>query len=314
MTTRPAEQPRPSNPFSPWLIRLPILVVSGAVLLMLILTALVGVYEIAFRDRILPGISSYGIDLGSMTRDQARAALDGRFTYAKDAVFTFRDGDKFWQLTAGDLGVSFDADATVADAYAAGHGGSLFDNIIDQALIWLNGRSIDPIIRYDQSQAVDKLVSIANEIDHPPQDATLAVSGTDIQATPGRSGRVLDVTTSLRRLDDAILSMSSGGEVPLAINETPPVAWDAEAAAQRAQVALSAPVLLIADDANGGTLGPWSASVDQIRALLRIETVANGDGTYTYQVNVDPAPFEVLSGNACPRLDRAAAGCALPLQ
>ena len=57
---------------------------------MLILTALVGVYQVAFRERIVPGVSSYGINLGGMTRDQARAALDGRFTYASDAVFTFR--------------------------------------------------------------------------------------------------------------------------------------------------------------------------------------------------------------------------------
>ena len=92
MATLPAEHPhQPHDPgISPWLIRLPILFVSGGVLLMLILTALVGVYQIAFRERVIPGISAYGINLGGMTRDQARAALDDRFTYAQDAVFTFR--------------------------------------------------------------------------------------------------------------------------------------------------------------------------------------------------------------------------------
>ncbi len=303
MTSFPADTAAPRDPaISPWLVRLPILFVSGGILLMLILTALVGVYEVALRQRILPGVSSYGVDLGGMTRQQATDALAGHFTYDKDTVFTFRDGDQFWQLSAGDLGVTFDADATVADAYAPGHGGNLLENLTDQALIWLNGRSIAPIIRYDQNVAVAQLTTIADEIDRAPQDATLQISGGSVQATPGRSGRTLDVTATLARLDDTILSLSSGGEVPLVINETPPVAWDAQAAAQRAQIALSAPVMLVADDANGGTLGPWIASVDQIRALLKIETVANGDGTYRYEVTVDPAPFQAYLETLAPGL------------
>ncbi len=304
MTTFPAGQSQqPRDPaISPWLVRLPILLISGGILLMLILTALVGVYEVAMRQRILPGVSSYGVNLGGMTREQATDALAGQFTYDKDTIFTFRNGDQFWQSSAGDLGVTFDAAATVADAYALGHDGNLLENLTDQALIWLNGRSVAPIIRYDQNVAVAQLTTIADEINRAPQDATLQINDGSVQATPGRSGRTLDVTATLARLDDTILNLSSGGEVPLVINETPPVAWDAEAAAQRAQIALSGPVTLVADDANGGTLGPWIASVDQIRALLKIETVANGDGTYRYEVTVDPAPFRAYLETLAPGL------------
>ncbi|MFN8448047.1 MAG: VanW family protein [Anaerolineae bacterium] len=301
MTSLPAEQPH-DPPLSPWLIRLPILVITGGILVMLILTALVGVFQITFRSRIVPGVSAYGIDLSGMTRDQAAAALDARFTYAKDAVFTFRDGDKFWQMNAGDLGVTFDAEATVNDAFATGHNSDLLSNLADQALTWLNGRSIAPIIRYDQNVAVAQLASIAAAINRPSQDATLSMVGTDIQATPGSSGRSLDITTTLARLDSAILSLSSGGEVPLVINETPPVAWDAEAAAERARIALSSPVLLVADNPDGGTLGPWYATVDQIRALLKIDTVANADGTLRYEVSVDPAPFREYLESLAPGL------------
>lgn len=301
MTSLPAEQQR--DPLiSPWLVRLPILFISGGLLLMLILTALVGAFQIAFRERIVPGVSSYDINLGGMTRAQAAAALDEQFTYDRDAVFTFRDGDKFWQLSAGDLGVTFDAESTVDDAFAIGHGSSLIDNLVAQTLTWLNGRSVSPIIRYDQNAAVAQLETIAAAINRSPQDAILNVVGTDIQATTGSSGRSLDITTTRARLDDAILNLNSGGEVPLVINETPPVAWDADAAAQRARIALSSPVLLVADDLNGGTLGPWYASVEQIRALLRVDTVQNADGTLRYEVSVDPAPFREYLETLAPGL------------
>ncbi|MEP7291167.1 MAG: VanW family protein [Chloroflexota bacterium] len=309
MTTYPAEHPRkPHDPtISPWLVRLPLLAITGGILTMLILTALVGAFQIAFRERIIPGISAYGINLGGMTQAQAQAALEGRFTYAQDAVFTFRytspDGsDQVWQLKAGELGVTFDADATVSEAYAAGHESNLLNNLVDQALIWLNGRSISPIIRYDQNAAVQQLEGFASVINRPSQDATLAIDGVNIQATLGRSGRSLDLTSTLDRLDDAILSLSSGGELPLIINETPPVAWDAEEAAQRARIALSSPVTFIADNPDGGTLGPWVASIDQIRALLRIDTVTNDDGTQRYEVSVDPAPFQDYLQTLAPGL------------
>ena len=308
MTSLPAEQRKPHDPaISPWLVRLPILAVTGVLLTMMILTALVGAYQLAFRERVIPGVSAYGIDLAGMTSAQAQAALEQRFTYAQDAVFTFRynageSSDQVWQLSAGDLGVSFDAAATANEAFAAGHSSNLLNNLVDQILIWLNGRSISPIIRYDQSAAVRQLETVAAAINSTSQDATLTIDGTEIQATAGRSGRTLDLTSTLNRLDDAILGMSSGGELPLIINETPPIAWDSEAAAQRARIALSGPVMLVADDVDGGTLGPWVASVDQIRALLKIDTVSNDDGTLRYEVSVDPAPFQEYLQTLAPGL------------
>src|SRR5690349_797406 len=87
---------------NPWLIRLPVLLVTGALLLVLALTIIAGAFLLHYHDKIVPGVSAGGVSLGGMTPEQAVTALNDRFTYASDAVFTFRDGDKFWQATAGD--------------------------------------------------------------------------------------------------------------------------------------------------------------------------------------------------------------------
>ena len=162
---------------NPWLIRLPVLFISGGILLALVLAIFVGAFQLRYRDRIVPGITAYGLNLGGMTPEEAMAALESRFTYDDEAIFTFRDGDRFWQMTAGELGVSFDVEATVNEAFAAAHSGNLLSDVVEQAIVWLNGRSISPIIRYDQQVAVDRLLAIAEEINRPPQDATLRVDG-----------------------------------------------------------------------------------------------------------------------------------------
>jgi vancomycin resistance protein YoaR len=300
---RPYAAPPPAS--SPWLVRLPVLFVTGVLLVMLLLLTAYSVYRLAFNDRIIPGVSAYGLDLGGMSPAQAAAALDQKFTYDDDTVFTFRDGDTFWQASAGQIGVRLDAGATAAQAESIGHSGNLFRDVLDQGLTWLNGEAVTPVVQYDQNAAAAFLAQIAAEIDRPVQDATLTINGRDIQTTPAQSGRQLDIGATLGFLDGAITALAPGGELPLVIRETPALAFDADAAANRARAALSGPLLLVADDGRGNGLGPWTITVDQIAELLRVESVLQPDGTRRYEVAADVGVYQ-------PSLEALAPGLLIP--
>jgi hypothetical protein len=84
--------------------------------------------------------ASSGVALGGMTREEARAALLDSFRYDDQVIFTFRYGDQFWQYSAGDLGIGFDVEATLDQAFGAGRSESVVSNLAQQASIWLNGR------------------------------------------------------------------------------------------------------------------------------------------------------------------------------
>jgi vancomycin resistance protein YoaR len=297
MTTTPVPEQRPLPPTprarrpqpapNPWLIRLPILFFSGCILLVLVLSIFVAAFQMRYVDKIVPGVWSLGVNLSGMTIEEATAALQDRFTYDTEAVFTFRDGDRFWQMTAADLGVSFDAQATAEQAFNAGHKGDVMSDLVSQASIWFGGRSVPPMVRYDQNFAVSQLTAIAEEVNRPTEDATLTVEGFTVSTTASRSGRTLDINGTLTQLQNIIIQMTTGAEIPLVVNETPPLVWEAESAAAKVRTALSAPVTLVADDGNGGMLGPWTASVEQIASLVNVQLVDNGDGTRSYEVSVN---------------------------
>jgi vancomycin resistance protein YoaR len=284
-------QDEPDYGFNPWLIRLPVLFFTGLVLLFMLLIVLVALFQIGFRDRVMPGVSAYGVDLTGLTREQARAALEAQFTYADRAVFTARDGDRFWQASARELGVAFDAAAAAEQVFAVGRGDGLLFNLFNQGLAWLNGARITPIVRYDQAAAAAWLARIAAEVDRPAVDARLHIDGMTITTVPAEDGRWLDIPATLARLDEALTRLSPGGEVPLVIHTTPPIAFDAEAAANKARIALSGPLLLVAELADGAPAGPWQASVDQIAALLRVVRVQDGRGGFRYDVTADMSAF-----------------------
>lgn len=309
MTSRPVPETDYYPPYrspealpNPWLIRLPILFFSGSILLVLLLAAFVIAFQIRFSEKIIPGVVIYGVDLGGMSRDQAVAAVSSRFTYDQDAVFTFRDGERFWQMSAGQLGVSFDAQATVERALALGGSGSVVQDMVDQTLTWLNGQAVAPIIRYDQAAAVNQLIAIGEEINQESRDAQFRIEGTQVIATSGQVGRMLDIPATLNALDRAILAMTTGQELPLVIRETLPTVWNVDEVVSRASAALSAPLQLVADGPNGQVLGPWTAGVEQIAALLQVQTLDYGDGSRNYEVHVDMGAFQGFLAELAPGL------------
>lgn len=287
---------------NPWAVRVPLLVISGGVLLIAALAALVIFVQLRFSNLMMPGMSIYGVNVGGMTPEQAVSAVEAQFTYDDNAVFTFRYGDRFWQMTAGELGIGFDAQATVDEAFAAGRGGDVVSNLVSQASIWLNGRGVSPIIKYDQNVTTQKLSEIAAELNQPPQNATIDINGTTVTTTPGQLGRALDIPRTLGQLEQALLALNTGAEIPLIVDEARPTVWDAEAAAAKVRTALSGPVTLVADSPEGGPLGPWTATVDQIRAVLFLTLVDNGDGTQSYDVDVNTEAFRGFLDTLAPGL------------
>jgi vancomycin resistance protein YoaR len=287
---------------NPWFIRLPLLGFTGGLLVVLALTVLIAMFHMSYSDRITPGVSAFGVNLSGMTPQQAAAALEREFIFDDSAVVTFRDGDQVWQLSAGELGVGFDAEATVAQAMSIGAHSNPFIGLLDQSQAWFSGADVAPIVRYNQDMAVQQLNAIAAQIERTPTDAALAVSGTEVTVTPGRPGRSLDVYATLARLNPLLMNLHTGGEVELVINETAPVVWNVDEAANQLRAALSGPLQIIADGPDGQRLGPWTASVEQIAPMLRLQRVDQPNGTATYAVSADVSAMEAFIAGLAPGL------------
>ena len=307
-----AESPRlddtqPMAPVAPprggtWLMRGLLLLLTGLALLGILGAAFVAAHETQYANRIYPGVSTYGVDLGGLTYAEAVHRLDERFVYDDRAVFTLRDGSDFWQLTAGELGVSFDLETTANAAMLQGRDGSLPANLLTQADTWLHGRSVSPVIVYDQTRAERFLEGIAATINRPVQDADLILTGLTVSASPGQTGRALDIPATLAVLRAAVLRLDSGAEVALVINETPPTIWSVDDAAARLRAAIGGPLSLYAGDEQGGAAGPWVATPEAIANMLVVDRADQPDGSAALEVHLNPEQFQSFLGGIAPQL------------
>ena len=282
----PARMARPPRRhMNPWLIRLALLGVTGLILLFFTLLVLVSGYQFVHQDEIYPGVSTVlDVDLAGMTRQEAIAALSERFTYADEATFVFRHGEQTWDYSAADLGVSLDVQATVDEAFRAGRGGSWLENLIDQMDMRANGYPVAPVITYNQTQAERILTRIAADIiDRPTLDSTLTIRDGKALATPSQIGRHVDIPTTLAALRSQVMGLVTRAEIMLIVEETAPVVWETDSAAERINLALSAPVKFTI---TGDERGPWVSETASIEKMLVIDEVRHEDGTASYEVGL----------------------------
>ena len=294
--------PRQKFHINPWLIRLPILFITGAILTIIVLTVFALAFQMRYEDRIYPGIYAMGVNLSGMTLDEAEIALSNEFDYADNAVFTFRDGEQFWQMTAGDLGVEFDARQVAVEALLVGHSDNIASDVYGQVDSWFSGKVIPPIITYDQNIALAELNAIAQDLNRDSFNAALSIEGTSVIVSEGQTGRQLDIQATLSELSNSILRMDTGAEIALVINETPALVSSVAEVANQIETALSGSVTLTATDEFGAQLGPWLISTEQIASLLTVSRINNGDGTQSYDVNIDMGAFETYLYTLAPGL------------
>ncbi len=268
-------------------------------LLFFLAVLFVAIHQVQYGGLIYPGISSYGVKLAGMTKQQALDALASRYTYGASAVFTFLDGKKSWQISAEELGVAFDPQKTVDEAFKVGRGDSFLSNLINQGDAWMNGHAIQPTVVFDQSKASAFLEKIAESINQPVKDASIVLNGTTVNTTSSQVGRQVDIGATLGLLRPVVLNMGTGGEIPLVIRETQPAVKDAETVAVKVRAAISSPLVLYIDGGNPKDPGPWQVSPDFISGMIGIIRVDDGNGLAHYEVKANVEPLRtVLQGLA----------------
>ncbi len=294
-----------AQPINPWAIRLPMLVVTGLLLVFFILVSALAGYQFMYQDKVFPGVSMvYGIDLTGMTREEVRSALQESSTYAEEATFVFHYDNQSWEYNAADLGVSLDIEATIDAIFAAGRSGNTVTNLRDQWRIWRNGRAVAPIITYNRSVAEEVIRQLAdNYIEQPTLDATLTIRNGRAYASPSQIGRTVDVVAVMNELEQHILALNLRSEINLSVSQQAPTVWDATDVAQLVNIALDPRGVTFYTDTSLGA-GPWTASPDSIENMLRIERVDNGDGTARYEVSLTLDQAEDFLTRIAPELRR----------
>ncbi|MFQ6101771.1 MAG: VanW family protein [Anaerolineae bacterium] len=234
--------------------------------ILILLLGSVAAFQLYHAERIYPGVHVWGVDVGGMRPEEAATALEHRLGLDTPLV-TLRGPDRSWAVRPTDLGLRLDPQATVAPAYRLGREFSWAGNLLAHLELLLLGLDLPPVAVYDERVARLYLETLAEEINLPPADASLALDGVTPVVEPARPGRYLDVEATLASLTPVVTRLAPA-EVDLVVREIAPPIADAEPARAEAEALLDGPLTLVLADPREGDPGPWILSPERLATML----------------------------------------------
>lgn len=244
-------------------------------------------FEHRYSDRILPNVRISGTSVAGLAHDEAEAALQEYHAdfLAVPARLTY--GDRTWLPSLEQLGVTVHVHDAVIKALSAGRQPNLFSSAPEAMLIVRKGLDLPLTATVDEQRLRAFLETLAIEIDQAPVDATIGIVAGQIETTPARAGRRLEIEPAFATLRENLLALRPH-MVSLTVERLPPGISDAvvQVSEQRIAPLLAGPLTV--------TLGETSRiwSVDEIGQMLRLTpTQATLSQPATVDVTLDLTPL-----------------------
>ncbi|MEW6566653.1 MAG: VanW family protein [Chloroflexota bacterium] len=289
--------PRPGRSLAAIAVNLLLAQTAAAAALLIGVGAFAVGVRLVYLGRALPGVSAAGLSLGGRSQGEIEAALAQALTYPETGLIALQDGGRLWAARPIELGVWVDVSAMARQALSIGRRGNLLERFEEQFDAWTQGVAVSPVVVFDQRLGATYLERLAQQIDQPVIEATLSVRGLEVEMRQGQIGRRLDVPATLAALAPVVTRLYDA-QVPLVIDESPPVVLDASQQAALAREMLSQPLVLTAE----GT-GPWAIQPAALAEMLRFNVASDNAGS-NYQLGVDAEQMRQFLEPLAPTLER----------
>lgn len=203
-----------------------------------------------YRSGILPGVSTGGIDLGGLSREEAAAQLQTTWRAVTLQDTTAPGGVRTWEADPAALGLALDITETVNRAHAQGRGeGSFFST--------LAGVDVPPVVTVDVHALALGLEQYAEQINTTPVDAGVTFSEGRLQTVPPVYGRMVDIPATVGQAQGRGPEVLREGVLPLVMVRVAPAVTDASPMLEAAAQLLTQPFVIRAYDPRTGDIAEW---------------------------------------------------------
>ncbi|MBI2849306.1 MAG: VanW family protein [Chloroflexi bacterium] len=251
----------------------------AAVLLMALV--LLFTFYWVYSQRIILGVQVAKIDVGGLTREEAREMLAANFTAYATTPFPLRYGGQEWKVSPRELGARFDVEKMVQSALNIGKGG-IVQLIRHQQAALETPYGIEPIIEVDGKQLQFELESLAKVIDKPAVNASLRVENQEIRVNPSRPGLVLDREKAAQLIKETFPGLSFQA-IDLPVKEVKPSVVEADLAEVKAKAEriTATPFTLKYGERS------WVLDRPALASLVRFQEETDASGKPQIAVNIE---------------------------
>ena len=218
-----------------------------------IIAVLVAADYLMNAGKIYRGVEVGTVSLGGQTPGQARETVQERATGAlKEIELT---GPELFTRTADEMGVSFNVEETVEEAYAVGREGNILERLSQRGRALAVGITITPDVDYQRGKARAEVKEIASRLNEEPREAEVNIYGAEAEVVGSREGYRLDRAATMQNVDGAVDDMSGEAKIAGEVLEPEITTREAETAAEMVRAA-TAEQLVFTHEGESWTLSP----------------------------------------------------------
>jgi vancomycin resistance protein YoaR len=278
--------------------------VAGVIFIIIILSSPFA-YLAAMRGRVLFGVSTNGLSLGGLTKEEADAKLNAAIAIYENKGLNFTNGKKTENIDAtqipdGDIDAArqlleISGDTGLSNAYAVGRDGNIISRISDAANALINKKKLRLAYSMDAKGLKKALRQTWGNEEKTVIDAGLAFSFSgdelaNIKVTGAESGFEFDYD---RAVNDIGTKIASFDQTPVKLEPARTEPTITVAAAQIAktlvpQALALAPLNFSTDELN------WTLNIHELSHLIEVQLV-NSQPTLGINKNAAQKYFETLA-------------------
>ncbi|MBA2694837.1 MAG: VanW family protein [Actinobacteria bacterium] len=246
-----------------------------------------------FGDRIPSGTTVEGIDVGTLSRQDAQEVLGDKLSgLTGEPVVVTAEGEQA-QLDPAQAGLSADYDATLG-----GTTGVSFDPRNLWAQVTGEGRTLDLQTEVEQGRLEAALAEVAPGLSLEPVEGQVVLSQGQVSATRPEEGHEVDVPATAEQVAQ---QWSQEPAVEAVLTELRPVLTTGQVQTfvnDVAEPALASPVDLVADDARA------RLSPNQLSRLLTVQQDGDTPGEATLRLTMDDQGLVDLARDSLAAVER----------
>jgi vancomycin resistance protein YoaR len=193
-----------------WKVIVPLLLICGIVI------ALAVADYWKNHGKIYPGVEVAGMSLGGKTPEEAKGIVEDRTGGFEEIELT---GPQDFTLSSDKLGINFDVQGTVDQAYAVGRQGSFAQRLGERLEATWGTVTLPLGVDYERGRLRDGLSGVFAALTVKPVEAGYQVNGSEVSVTESRNGQTVDEDALLDNIEAGLQEGQHEYEVPIETQE-----------------------------------------------------------------------------------------------
>jgi len=153
-------------------------------------------YQVAYNQKIYPGIKVLNLSLANLTKFQAEKSLNNFLSQKQKDSFLLIDVDHSYAFNLTTIDLVYLPQETINKAFSIGRNQTLPQNLARQFELLLRPISLQPDFKVDGSKLSQEVASLAAQLNQPLIEPSLHLEEKDgqkeVTLQPGQNGRILN--------------------------------------------------------------------------------------------------------------------------